>query len=168
MTIELPNLPYAYEEALEPSERNFERSSGCRADDVIHVSGHRLDTSKIESALVAHPAVIEAAVVGYPHPIKGQGVHAYVTLRANARPSEVLRRELGQWVRNEIGPIAVPDRIQWATVLPKNHVGQLVRRILRKIAANDGSDLGDTTMLADTTVIDELINSHPDVAATVE
>ena len=150
------------------AERNFERSSGCQADDVIYVSGHRLDTAEIENALVVHPAVVEAAVVGYPHPIKGQGVHAYVTLRANARPSDDLRRELRQWTSTEVSPLAAPDRIQWTSTLPRNRVGQLVRRILRRIAANDDSHLGDTAMLADPAVIDELISGRPDRAATVE
>ena len=150
------------------AERNFAQSNGCRADEVIYVSGHCLDTARIETALVAHPAVVEAAVVGYPHPIKGQGVHAYVTLRANARPSDHLRRELRQWTSKEVDPLAAPDRIQWTSTLPKNRVGQLVRRILRRIAANDVSHLGDTTMLADPAVIDELISGRPDRAVAVE
>ncbi|MGH9783538.1 MAG: AMP-binding enzyme, partial [Terriglobia bacterium] len=149
------------------AERNFERASDGLGD-VIYVSGHRLDTAEIERALVAHPAVAEAAVVGYPHPIKGQGVYAYITLRSDARPSDELRRELGQRVRSEIGPIAAPDFIQWAPTLPKTRVGMSVRHILRKIAANDGSDLGDISMLADPAVIDELISSRPDVARTAE
>ena len=150
------------------AERNFEQSSGCRSDDVIHVSGQRLDAAEIEGALVAHPTVIEAAVVGYPHPIKDQGIHAFITLKPGVRPSGELRRELGQWVRKEIGPNAVPDLIQWAPALPKTRVGQLVRRILRKIAARDVSHLGDTSTLADPAVIDELISGRSDRAATVE
>jgi Fe-Mn family superoxide dismutase len=148
-------------------ERKFERASGGLGD-VIYVSGHRLDTADIEWALVAHPAVAEAAVVGNPHPVKGQGVYACVVLRPGTRPSDDLRRELRQWVRREIGPIAVPDVIQWTPSLPKNRVGQLMRHILRRIVANDGSDLGDTSMLADTRVIDDLINGRPNMATTAE
>ena len=108
-----------------------------RVDDVINVAGHRLGTAEVESALVAHPKVAEAAVVGYPHDIKGQGIYAYVTLKLGVEPSEALRKELVQWVRKEIGPIATPDLIQWAPGLPKTRSGKIMRRILRKIAANE-------------------------------
>ena len=149
------------------AECNFERASGVLGD-VIYVSGRQLDTAEIERAVVAHPAVAEAAVVGYPHPIKGQGVYAYVRLKSDARPSDELRRALAQRVRKEVGPIAVPDLIQWAPALPKSRVGMLVRDPLRKIAANDGSDLGDTSMLVDPAVIDDLISSRPDMAASAK
>lgn len=149
------------------AERNFERASSGLGD-VIYVSGHRLDTAEIERALVAHPAVAEAAVVGYPQPGKGQGIYAYARLRPDARPSDELRRALVQWVRKEVGPNAVPDVIQWAPVLPKSRVGTLVRHILRKIAAKDGSDLGDVSMLADPAVIDDLIGNRPETAASAE
>jgi len=128
-----------------------------RIDDVINVSGHRMGTAEVESALVAHPKVSEAAVVGYPHHIKGQAIYAYVTLMAHIEPSEALRAELGQWVRKEIGPIATPDLIQWAPGLPKTRSGKIMRRILRKIAANAYEDLGDTSTLADPGVVTELI-----------
>ncbi len=131
-----------------------------RVDDVINVSGHRLGTAEVESALVAHPKVAESAVVGYPHDIKGQGIYAYVTLIVDAEPSEELRGELVQWVRKEIGPIATPDIIQWAPGLPKTRSGKIMRRILRKIAANEYQDLGDTTTLADPTVVDDLVNNR--------
>jgi len=131
-----------------------------RVDDVINVSGHRLGTAEVESALVAHPKVAEAAVVGYPHPIKGQGIFAYVTLKSDAEPSEALRRELGQWVRKEIGPIATPDLLQWSPGLPKTRSGKIMRRILRKIAANDYADLGDVSTLADPTVVDGLVRDR--------
>ncbi len=128
-----------------------------RIDDVINVSGHRMGTAEVESALVAHPKVSEAAVVGYPHHIKGQAIYAYVTLMAHIEPSDALRKELGQWVRKEIGPIAAPDLIQWAPGLPKTRSGKIMRRILRKIAANAYEDLGDTSTLADPSVVTELI-----------
>lgn len=128
-----------------------------RVDDVINVSGHRLGTAEVESALVAHPAVAEAAVVGYPHEIKGQGIYAYVTLTADRQPTEELRKELIQWVRKEIGPIASPDFIQWAPGLPKTRSGKIMRRILRKVAANEVSDLGDTSTLAEPAVVEDLI-----------
>jgi acetyl-CoA synthetase len=128
-----------------------------RVDDVINVSGHRLGTAEVESALVAHPKVAEAAVVGYPHDIKGQGIYAYVTLMKGVEPSEELRCELEAWVRQEIGPIAKPDLIQWAPGLPKTRSGKIMRRILRKIAENDFASLGDTSTLADPSVVDELI-----------
>jgi acetyl-CoA synthetase len=128
-----------------------------RVDDVINVAGHRLGTAEVESALVAHPKVAESAVVGYPHDIKGQGIYAYVTLKAGIDPSEDLRKELVQWVRKEIGPIATPDLIQWAPGLPKTRSGKIMRRILRKIAENDFSNLGDTSTLADPAVVDDLV-----------
>ena len=128
-----------------------------RVDDVINVSGHRMGTAEVESALVAHEAVAEAAVVGYPHDVKGQGIYAYVTLVAGVEESEALRRELAQWVRKEIGPIATPDPIQWAPGLPKTRSGKIMRRILRKIAANEHADLGDTSTLAEPAVVDDLV-----------
>ncbi|MEA1649293.1 acetate--CoA ligase [Nitrospirillum sp. BR 11164] len=131
-----------------------------RVDDVINVSGHRLGTAEVESALVAHPKVAEAAVVGYPHDIKGQGIYAYVTLNAGENPSEELRKELVAWVRKEIGPIATPDLIQWAPGLPKTRSGKIMRRILRKIAANEHEALGDTSTLADPTVVTDLVDSR--------
>ncbi len=131
-----------------------------RVDDVINVSGHRMGTAEVESALVAHSAVAEAAVVGYPHNIKGQGIYAYVTLMAGAEPSEDLRKELVTWVRKEIGPIAAPDLIQWAPGLPKTRSGKIMRRILRKIAEDDFASLGDTSTLADPGVVDELIENR--------
>ena len=128
-----------------------------RVDDVINVSGHRMGTAEVESALVAHEAVAEAAVVGYPHDIKGQGIYAYVTLMKGIEPSEDLRKKLEGWVRQEIGPIAKPDLIQWAPGLPKTRSGKIMRRILRKIAENDFGSLGDTSTLADPSVVDDLI-----------
>lgn len=131
-----------------------------RVDDVINVSGHRLGTAEVESALVLHEAVAEAAVVGYPHDIKGQGIYAYVTLMAGVEPSEELRKDLIKLVRQEIGAIATPDVIQWAPGLPKTRSGKIMRRILRKIAANEVSNLGDTSTLADPSVVDNLINNR--------
>lgn len=131
-----------------------------RVDDVINVSGHRMGTAEVESALVAHPKVAEAAVVGYPHEIKGQGIYAYVTLVAGEEPSEELRKELVNWVRKEIGPIASPDLIQWSPGLPKTRSGKIMRRILRKIAENEFGALGDTSTLADPTVVDDLIENR--------
>ena len=131
-----------------------------RVDDVINVAGHRLGTAEVESALVAHQKVAEAAVVGYPHDIKGQGIYAYVTLKAGIEPNEGLRKELVQWVRKEIGPIATPDLIQWAPGLPKTRSGKIMRRILRKIAENEYSNLGDTSTLADPTVVQELVTNR--------
>ena len=131
-----------------------------RVDDVINVAGHRLGTAEIESALVAHPKVAEAAVVGYPHDLKGQGIYAYVTLRISEEPSEELRRELVAWVRQEISPIASPDLVQWAPGLPKTRSGKIMRRILRKIAANEHDSLGDVTTLADPGVVDELVENR--------
>jgi acetyl-CoA synthetase len=131
-----------------------------RVDDVINVAGHRLGTAEIESALVAHPQVAEAAVVGFPHDIKGQGIFAYVTLIAAAEPSEALRMELRGWVRQEISPIATPDVIQWAPGLPKTRSGKIMRRILRKIAANEDEQLGDLSTLADPSVVKQLIEER--------
>lgn len=128
-----------------------------RVDDVINVSGHRMGTAEVESALVAHDDVAEAAVVGFPHDIKGQGIYAYVTLMSGHNPSEELKKTLVQWVRKEIGPIATPDHIQFAPGLPKTRSGKIMRRILRKIAEDDYSNLGDTSTLADPTVVDDLI-----------
>jgi acetyl-CoA synthetase len=131
-----------------------------RVDDVINVSGHRIGTAEVESALVAHAKVAEAAVVGFPHDIKGQGIYAYVTLNAGLEPTEELRKELVQWVRREIGPIATPDQIQWAPSLPKTRSGKIMRRILRKIAENDFGSLGDTSTLADPGVVNDLIENR--------
>jgi acetyl-CoA synthetase len=131
-----------------------------RVDDVLNVSGHRLGTAEIESALVAHEAVAEAAVVGYPHDIKGEGIYAYVTLVADREPTDELRAELRQWVRKEIGPIATPDLLQWAPGLPKTRSGKIMRRILRKIAANDYGNLGDTSTLAEPDVVRQLIENR--------
>ena len=131
-----------------------------RVDDVLNVSGHRMGTAEIESALVAHEAVAEAAVVGFPHDIKGQGIYIYVTLNDGFEPSEALQKELVKWVRTEIGPIASPDVIQWADDLPKTRSGKIMRRILRKIAANEFEGLGDTSTLADPSVVDNLIENR--------
>ncbi len=131
-----------------------------RMDDVLNVSGHRMGTAEVESALVLHPAVAEAAVVGFPHDIKGQGIYAYVTLTSGFEPSDQLLGELSQWVRTEIGPIAKPDFIQFAPGLPKTRSGKIMRRILRKIAENDFSDLGDTSTLAEPAVVDDLIGKR--------
>jgi acetyl-CoA synthetase len=131
-----------------------------RVDDVINVSGHRMGTAEVESALVAHPKVAEAAVVGFPHELKGQGIYAYVTLKLGEEPTEGLRKELVAWVRKEIGPIASPDAIQWAPALPKTRSGKIMRRILRKIAANETDSLGDTSTLADPAVVTELVDNR--------
>ena len=131
-----------------------------RVDDVINVSGHRMGTAEVESALVAHSKVAEAAVVGVPHDIKGQGIYAYVTLNAGEEPTEELRVELVKWVRKEIGPIASPDYLQWSPGLPKTRSGKIMRRILRKIAANEYDQLGDTSTLADPGVVDDLIDNR--------
>ena len=131
-----------------------------RVDDVINVSGHRMGTAEVESALVAHAKVSEAAVVGYPHDIKGQGIYAYVTLMAGEQPSEELRKELVQWVRKEIGAIASPDLIQFAPGLPKTRSGKIMRRILRKIAEDEPSSLGDTSTLADPAVVTDLVEKR--------
>ncbi|HYL48869.1 MAG TPA: acetate--CoA ligase [Stellaceae bacterium] len=129
-----------------------------RVDDVINVAGHRIGTAEVESALVAHPKVAEAACVGYPHDIKGQAIYAYVTLKAGNEPTEELRKELGQWVRKQIGAIAAPDLIQWAPALPKTRSGKIMRRILRKIAANEHEQLGDVSTLADPSVVKDLVD----------
>lgn len=131
-----------------------------RVDDVINVSGHRLGTAEVESALVAHPKVAEAAVVGFPHDIKGQGIYAYVTLKAGETADEALRKELVAWVRKEIGPIATPDHLQWAPSLPKTRSGKIMRRILRKIAENQPEALGDTSTLADPSVVSHLVEER--------
>lgn len=131
-----------------------------RVDDVLNVSGHRLGTAEIESALVAHDSVAEAAVVGYPHDIKGQGIYAYVTPKVGVEPSETLRTELVKWVRREIGPVATPDLIQFAPGLPKTRSGKIMRRILRKIAENEFTNLGDTSTLAEPAVVEDLIEGR--------
>ena len=131
-----------------------------RVDDVLNVSGHRMGTAEIESALVAHPQVAESAVVGYPHDIKGQGIYAYVTLVEGVEASDELVAELRQWTRKEIGPIATPDLLQWAPQLPKTRSGKIMRRILRKIAANDYADLGDTSTLTDPSVVTDLVDNR--------
>jgi acetyl-CoA synthetase len=131
-----------------------------RVDDVLNVSGHRMGTAEIESALVAHPQVAESAVVGYPHDIKGQGIYAYVTLIEGCKPSDELAAELRQWTRKEIGPIATPDLLQWAPQLPKTRSGKIMRRILRKIAANDYAELGDTSTLTDPGVVADLVDNR--------
>ena len=131
-----------------------------RVDDVLNVSGHRMGTAEVESALVAHPKVAEAAVVGYPHDIKGQGIYAYVTLVADAVADDQLATELRQWTRKEIGPIATPDLLQWAPQLPKTRSGKIMRRILRKIAANEYDQLGDTSTLTDPAVVDDLVTNR--------
>ena len=128
-----------------------------RVDDVINVSGHRLGTAEVESALVEHDAVAEAAVVGFPHDIKGQGIYAFVTLKEGVAESEALRAELVQQVRHDIGPTATPDHIQWAPALPKTRSGKIMRRILRKIAENAPEQLGDTSTLADPSVVEALV-----------
>ena len=150
-------------------EGNYFTGDGCRrdddgyywitgrVDDVINVSGHRMGTAEVESALVGHPKVAESAVVGYPHEIKGQGIYAYVTLMEGEESSDELRIELVNWVRKEIGPIASPDLVQWAPGLPKTRSGKIMRRILRKIAANEYDQLGDTTTLADPAVVNDLV-----------
>jgi acetyl-CoA synthetase len=131
-----------------------------RVDDVINVSGHRMGTAEVESSLVAHPAVSEAAVVGFPHDLKGQGIYCYVTLQTGVEPSEELRNDLVKHVRQDIGPIATPDYIQWAPGLPKTRSGKIMRRILRKIAANEHDQLGDTSTLAEPAVVDDLVENR--------
>ncbi|HPL88314.1 MAG TPA: AMP-binding protein, partial [Deltaproteobacteria bacterium] len=131
-----------------------------RVDDVINVSGHRMGTAEVESALVSHPDVAEAAVVGFPHEIKGQGIFAYVTLNTGVEKTEELRKALIAHVRKEIGPIATPDIIQWADALPKTRSGKIMRRVLKKVAASDFSDFGDTSTLADPSVVDELVSNR--------
>ena len=129
-------------------------------DDVLNVAGHRLGTAEVESALVLHHSVAEAAVVGFPHDIKGQGIYCYVTLKVGVEPTEALRKELVQQVRKEIGPTATPDVIQWAPGLPKTRSGKIMRRILRKIAANELDSLGDTSTLADPAVVEDLVKNR--------
>jgi acetyl-CoA synthetase len=131
-----------------------------RVDDVLNVSGHRMGTAEVESALVSNKHVAEAAVVGYPHDIKGQGIYCYVTLMDGVDSSDELKAELKAWVRKEIGPIATPDLIQWAPGLPKTRSGKIMRRILRKVAENDYSNLGDTSTLADPSVVESLIENR--------
>ncbi|PIU57975.1 MAG: acetyl-coenzyme A synthetase, partial [Deltaproteobacteria bacterium CG07_land_8_20_14_0_80_38_7] len=131
-----------------------------RVDDVINVSGHRMGTAEVESSLVAHPSVAEAAVVGYPHDIKGQGIYAYVTLKSGQTPSDALKKELVNHVRKEIGPIASPDKIHFTDGLPKTRSGKIMRRILRKIAEGDIKNLGDTTTLADPHVVNALVEGR--------
>ena len=138
-----------------------------RVDDVINIAGHRLGTAEIESALVLHPQVAEAAVVGYPHPIKGQGIYAYVTLTADAAPGEGLRHDLIELVRHEIGAIAAPGVIQWTPALPKTRSGKIMRRILRKIAADEIDQLGDISTLADAAVVEQIIRDRPRAGAGV-
>ncbi|MGH9389477.1 MAG: AMP-binding enzyme, partial [Vicinamibacteria bacterium] len=128
-----------------------------RIDDVINVSGHRIGTAEIEGAIGAHDAVAEAAVVGYPHDIKGQGIYAYVTLMAGLSPSDEILKGIGDTVRRRIGPHATPDKIQFASALPKTRSGKIMRRILRKIAENEISNLGDTSTLSDPAVVDALV-----------
>jgi acetyl-CoA synthetase len=131
-----------------------------RMDDVINVSGHRLGTAELESALVAHPKVAEAAVVGFPHEVKGQGIYAFVTLNASESPSEGLKKELAEWTRKEIGSIVSPDVIQWANNLPKTRSGKIMRRILQKIAQGDYDSLGDVSTLADPQVVNEIVTER--------
>jgi acetyl-CoA synthetase len=131
-----------------------------RVDDVINVSGHRIGTAEVESALVAHPDVAEAAVVGFPHELKGQGIYAYVTLKQGVAESEQLRRDMVAQVRREIGPTATPDHVQWAPALPKTRSGKIMRRILRKIAENLPDQLGDTSTLADPSVVEALVRER--------
>jgi acetyl-CoA synthetase len=135
-----------------------------RVDDVINVSGHRMSTAEVESALVAHPKVSEAAVVGFPHDIKGQGIYAFVTLMQGTTATDDLRKALVAWVRKEIGPIAQPDVIQFTPDMPKTRSGKIMRRLLRKVAENDLSNLGDTSTLADQTVVDHLIANREGIA----
>jgi acetyl-CoA synthetase len=137
-------------------EDGYYRISG-RVDDVINVSGHRLGTVELESAISSHPAVAESAVVGYPHDLKGQGVFAYVTVKQGIAETEDLRKEIVSWVRQRIGPIATPDIIQWAPALPKNRAGKILRRILTKVAANDFQNFGDTSTVADPSVVDDIV-----------
>ncbi len=131
-----------------------------RVDDVINVSGHRMGTAEVESALVLHPKVAEAAVVGFPHDIKGQGIYGYVTLNAGEAADEALETELRQWVRREIGPIATPDHLHFTPALPKTRSGKIMRRVLRKIAENDTGALGDTSTLADPVVVEGLVDGR--------
>jgi acetyl-CoA synthetase len=141
------------------------RISG-RVDDVLNVSGHRLGTVELESAIASHSAVAESAVVGYPHDIKGQGVFAYVTLKADVVESDTLSREIVDCVRQRIGPIATPDFIQWAPALPKNRAGKILRRILTKVAANDFDNFGDTSTLAEPAVVADIVHRRQAINAT--
>jgi acetyl-CoA synthetase len=156
--IQRPGFYYTGDGATR-DEDNYYQLMG-RIDDVINVSGHRLGTAEIESALVAHAKVAEAAVVGYPHDIKGQSIYAYVTLKTGVEKSDALRKELVAHVRSLIGPIATPEKIQWADGLPKTRSGKIMRRILRKVAANEISELGDTTTLADPSVVDDIVKNR--------
>jgi acetyl-CoA synthetase len=131
-----------------------------RVDDVLNVAGHRLGTAEIESVLVAHSTVAEAAVVGFPHDLKGQGIYCFVTLKSGVSATDELRKDLIQWVRKEISPIATPDRLQFAPGLPKTRSGKIMRRILRKIAENHPESLGDTSTLADPSVVTDLVNNR--------
>lgn len=132
-----------------------------RIDDVLNVAGHRIGTAEVESALVSHEAVVESAVVGFPHEVKGQGIHAYVTLKQGLDDTDELRKELIKHVRKEIGPTATPDRIQFAPALPKTRSGKIMRRVLRKIAEGQTEELGDITTLADPSVVDQLVKTMP-------
>jgi len=156
--IQRPGFYYTGDGATRDEDRYYQLMG--RIDDVINVSGHRLGTAEIESALVAHEKVAEAAVVGYPHDLKGQSIYAYVTLKTGVEKSEALRKELVAHVRKLIGPIATPEKIQWADGLPKTRSGKIMRRILRKVAANEISDLGDTTPLADPSVVDDIVKNR--------
>jgi len=156
--IQRPGFYYTGDGATRDEDRYYQLMG--RIDDVINVSGHRLGTAEIESALVAHEKVAEAAVVGYPHDLKGQSIYAYVTLKTGVEKSEALRKELVAHVRTLIGPIATPEKIQWADGLPKTRSGKIMRRILRKVAANEISDLGDTTTLADPSVVDDIVKNR--------
>ena len=146
-------------DGAERDELGYYKITG-RVDDVINVSGHRMGTAEVESALVSHPDVAEAAVVGFPHEIKGQGIFAYVTLNTGVAKTDELRKALVAHVRKEIGPIATPDHILWADGLPKTRSGKIMRRVLRKVAASDFSDFGDTSTLADPTVVDTLVEER--------
>jgi len=148
-------------------EDGYYRISG-RVDDVINVSGHRLGTVELESAIASHSSVAEAAVVGYPHEVKGQGVFAYVTLMEGFHETEELRRQIVDWVRSRIGPIASPDIIQWAPALPKNRAGKILRRILTKVAANDFDNFGDTSTLADPAVVEDIVKRRQDTLSFKE
>jgi acetyl-CoA synthetase len=155
---QFPNRYYTGDGARKDQDGDFFLMG--RLDDVINVSGHRMGTAEVESALVAHPKVAEAAVVGFPHEIKGEGIYAYVTLNVGVEKADALKKELIAHVRKEIGPIATPDKIQWADGLPKTRSGKIMRRILKKIAAGEISDLGDTTTLADPSVVDVLVKGR--------
>ena len=153
-----PGYYYTGDGALR-DEDGYLRITG-RVDDVLNVSGHRMGTAEVESALMLHEGIAEAAVVGFPHDIKGQGIYAYATLVEGVEGTDELVTELRQWTRKEIGPIATPDLLQWAPQLPKTRSGKIMRRILRKIAENDPGNLGDTSTLADPAVVDDLVNNR--------